>query len=123
MTKHVLLLLCGLAPALAAASSIDTAMIDRLVKTKSDAVSACYEAGLARKPKLAGKINVHFTVENDGTVSQAAAKKGTTLRDDEVIGCVLAEFKTLVFPSRVDVCDASKENCSFTITYPLTFTP
>jgi hypothetical protein len=123
MTKHVLLLLCGLAPALAAASSFDTAQIDRLVQAKSDAVSACYEEGLARKPKLSGKILVLFTVENDGTVSDAVTKKGTTLRDDAVIGCVLAEFKTLVFPSRVDSCDASKENCSVKITYPLSFTP
>lgn len=123
MNKHVLLLLCGLAPALAAASSIDTAQIDRLVKTKSEAISVCYEEGLARKPKLSGRIVVLFTVENDGTVSDAVTKKGTTLRDETVIGCVLAEFETLVFPSRVDACDASKENCSVTITYPLSFTP
>src|SRR5262245_49535907 len=106
-------------PAAASASSIDTQLIDSKVKAKSDRISVCYEEGLARKPKLSGKIVVLFVVENDGTVSSVEAiKKGTTLKDETVTACVLKEFEDLTFPSRVDACDASKENCTVKITYP-----
>lgn len=111
-------------PCVVQASSIDTRLIDEKVKTRSEAISVCYEEGLSRKPKLAGKIVVLFVVENDGTVSSVTVtKKGTTLKDETVTACILAEFTTLTFPSREDACDASKENCSVKITYPLTFTP
>lgn len=116
-------LLLGLSCVLQA-SSLDTRLIDEKVKTRSEAISVCYEEGLSRKPKLAGKIVVLFVVENDGTVSSVAVtKKGTTLKDETVTACILAEFATLTFPSREDECDASKENCSVKVTYPLTFTP
>lgn len=112
-----------LAPVAAFATSIDTKTIDERVRTKREAVAACYDEGLARKPKLAGKILVLFVVENDGTVSDASAKKGTTLKDETVVNCVLGEIKTLVFPPMGDDCDASRDDCTVKITYPFTFTP
>lgn len=115
---------CVLVLPAAAASTIDTRVIDDNVQAKSDAISVCYEEGLARKPKLSGKIVVLFLVENDGTVSKVeVTKKGTTLKDEIVTTCVLAEFEKLTFPVREDGCDASKENCTVKVTYPLTFTP
>lgn len=105
------------------ASSIDTKLIDETVKTKQDAISDCYDEGLKRKPKLRGKIVVLFTVEKDGAVSDAVTKKGTTLADETVVSCVIAEMKTLTFPPMSDDCDVSKEDCSVKITYPFAFTP
>lgn len=107
----------------AIASSLDTKRIDETVRTKQDAIAACYDEGLARKPRLSGKIVVLFTVENDGTVSDAVTKKGTTLEDDTVVSCVLREIETLVFPPPNPDCDASRDDCTVKITYPFTFTP
>lgn len=120
----LLALSCVALSSTALASSLDTKLIDAKVKEKSDAISVCYEEGLARKPKLRGKIVVLFVVENDGIVSSAnVQKKGTTMTDEAVTACILAEFETLSFPGREDGCDASKENCTVKVTYPLTFTP
>jgi hypothetical protein len=117
-------LLAQLLPALALASSIDPRVIDEHVHAKQDEIQACYDEGLARKPKLAGKIVVLFTVENDGRVSDAVTKKATTLRDPAVVECVLGVFETLVFEGGLTPgCDASKNDCTVKITYPLTFTP
>jgi TonB family protein len=104
-------------------SSIDTNLIDQTVKTKQEAIADCYDEGLKRKPKLRGKIVVLFTVENDGRVSDAVIKKGTTLADDDVKSCVLAAMKELTFPPMGGDCDAAKEDCTVRITYPFTFTP
>jgi len=121
----LLALSCVALSSAAFASSIDTKLIDEKVKEKSDAISVCYEEGLSRRPKLAGKIVVLFVVENDGAVSSVSvAKKGTSMKDEAVTSCIVAEFEKLTFPGRVDDgCDASKENCTVKITYPLTFTP
>lgn len=104
-------------------ASLATGVIDEIVRKNQPAVQACYDEGLDRNPTLAGKIVVLFTVENDGTVSDAVAKKGTTLKDETVVTCVVDSFRTLVFPSRADACDASKQDCWVKVTYPLTFSP
>lgn len=105
------------------ASSLDTALIDRVVHTKIDEIQRCYDEGLARKPRLAGKVVVLFTVEKDGAVSEAVTKKGTTLKDETVVSCLLAAFRGLHFPDLAAGCDASEEDCSVKITYPLRFSP
>jgi hypothetical protein len=116
--------LCALlAPSLALASSIDSRQIDEVVHAEQERVQGCYDEGLARNSKLRGKIVVLFTVENDGTVSDVVTKKGTTIKDEKVVDCIDELFETLQFPGLSPGCDASKQDCTVKITYPLTFTP
>jgi hypothetical protein len=50
----------------------------------------------AKRPTLAGTIDVHFVVGADGSVTQASVTAGLDLAVD---GCVLDEIKRIQFPS------------------------
>jgi len=74
----------------------------------------CYEAGLARDPKLTGRVVVKFVVEKkDGKVS-SAEDNGSDLPDAATVACVVGVYKTMVFPAPWD---------RMTITYPIVFSP
>ena len=105
----------------AAADSIDTKVIDSVVRGKMDDFRACYEEGLKRKPNLAGKLVAKFKVERDGSVHEAGLTK-STLRDQQVESCLVGVFETMEFPAFGPPC-ADGEDCSVNITYPLHFAP
>ena len=104
------------------AASISRETIDKIVHEKADDLQTCYQDQLDEHPKLKGKVTVLFTVENDGAVSDAKVK-ATTLKNEEVEECVLDLFRALIFPDLNGACDASREDCTVKITYPLTFSP
>lgn len=58
----------------------------------------CFEAGLARHPKLAGLVTVRFSIERDGGVSHVA-DGGSDLPDGEVTQCMIQRFRGLRFPA------------------------
>ncbi|HLM72792.1 MAG TPA: AgmX/PglI C-terminal domain-containing protein [Polyangiaceae bacterium] len=85
--------------------------VRKVVRANFDKFTACYQEGLKRDPKLAGRVAVQFVIEPDGTVSEASSvaappsKAGagaqelvTTLNDKKVVGCVLDAYRKLVFP-------------------------
>lgn len=74
----------------------------------------CYQAALAKNPALAGRVNVKFTIDPDGKVSNAK-DEGSTLASAGVINCIIIAFGKLKFPA---VKDAST-----TIVYPLVLEP
>src|SRR5687768_8775490 len=83
----------------ARAASIDPKTVDDVVRGKQEAFQTCYDEGLSRKPKLRGKVVVLFRVEKDGSVTTVEARaKGTTLKDDTVVTCLLGAFRDLHFP-------------------------
>jgi len=108
-------------PAVAAASSIATSVIDKVVHEKASGFQDCYEEGLARKPHMKGKAVVKFKVDRDGSVHEAGLAK-STLRDEKVEACLVGVFETMRFPELGPPC-ADGEDCRVTVTYPLTFAP
>ncbi len=60
-------------------------------------IKQCYERSAAKKKNLSGKLVVRFVITEQGSVGECAAKE-TTLADDGVSACVVAEVKTWTFP-------------------------
>ena len=82
---------------------------------------ACYEAGLAENPTLAGRVSVDFVIGKDGLV--AAARDGASelgdeglfgARSESVRACIVRAFSALEFPSAA---------CTIRVTYPLALDP
>jgi hypothetical protein len=57
----------------------------------------CYEAGLARNPRLTGRGAVRFVIGNDGAVSNARSA-GATLQDAATVDCIARVPEFLSFP-------------------------
>lgn len=74
------------------------AEIDPVMKEHLPSIRGCYQAQLARRPELAGKVVMKFVVAKDGTVSSATVKS-TTLNSPETEGCMIAEFGKMRFPA------------------------
>jgi hypothetical protein len=82
--------------------------IKPVVRASYDRMGACYKQGLDRDPKLAGTIDVHLAIGEDGAVLGADApkkksakpgrKRADKLMDPEVVECVEKVFMTLRFP-------------------------
>jgi len=72
--------------------------IQRVVRQSFGRFRACYEAGLARNPGLAGRVSTRFVIVRDGTVG-AVADAGADLADADVGACVRRAFGALEFPA------------------------
>lgn len=88
--------------------------IRAVVRASYDRVRPCYEAGLARDPKLAGRVGIRFVIERDGKVSSTRVAD-CTLPDCEVARCVRDELKSLTFPE--------PEGGVVSLVYPLMLEP
>jgi len=88
--------------------------IQRIVRANFGAFRVCYRSGLARDPTLAGRVVVRFSIGGDGAVA-LAVDAGSTLRDDDVVSCVVRGFLNLPFPAT--------GGQPVTVLYPLTFSP
>jgi hypothetical protein len=89
-------------------------VIQQRIRASYSAFRRCYEGGLARDPKLSGRVQVRFVIGHAGQVSDVT-DHGSTLPDPEVVACVVDRFKTLEFP-------APKETI-VTVVYPIQFAP
>ena len=87
-------------------------MISRVVRQKLATMRACYEAGLARNPALAGRVAIKFTIDRTGSVAQAEMS-GSSLVDPQVNACIVRAFRGLSFPAPA--------GGNITVMYPLTF--
>jgi outer membrane biosynthesis protein TonB len=88
--------------------------IQAIVRANYDRVRACYEPGLARDPKLAGRVGIRFVIGRDGKVASTRIAD-CTLPDCSVAQCVRDEFKALTFPE--------PEGGIVTVVYPLMLEP
>lgn len=99
----------GFAGTIPGTGRIDPNEVRKVVRANFDKFTACYQEGLKRDPKLAGKVAVQLVIEPDGHVSEVssvASPSGgggseelvTTLKDKKVIECVLEAHRKLVFP-------------------------
>jgi TonB family protein len=74
----------------------------------------CYEAGLARNPKLKGRVTVRFVIDRDGRVSLSDLVK-STLGDEATTSCVVDGYRRLRFPK--------PDGGVVTVVYPVHFSP
>jgi hypothetical protein len=74
---------------------LDRAAIQRVISQHLHEIQACYERALLRHHKLIGKIVLDWTIEQDGTVSQARL---VTPGLGEVGSCVLQSLRSWRFP-------------------------
>ena len=102
------------APAAPAASAVPALDVNRLpftsdsiaqvVRAKQGDIQDCYERFLAqRQEKVQGRLLTRFAISPGGTVTGAQVEKhGTTLKDKELHGCVVAVLSKLHFPKPPD---------------------
>ena len=73
--------------------------IQKTIRADFGSMRQCYEKALAKKADLRGRITVAFTIERDGSVSNAElAPSADALVDPVVTACVVARFAALKFP-------------------------
>ncbi len=77
-------------PARKAAST--DAQIGRVMRAHAPQIQQCYEQQLSQNPKLAGRVQLTFVAEPDGSVTGAKVEDAeTTLKSSELHRCLLAE--------------------------------
>jgi hypothetical protein len=80
----------------------------------------CYGDALGRDPKLAGTIELDFTIMGDpkvgGVVGEATIGDGTTIADRDFQTCVRESMMSVTF-------DAPPEGGEITVVYPIALSP
>ena len=88
--------------------------IQRVVRDNLGRFRGCYVEGLARDPKLTGRVSTKFAIARDGTVA-TVADAGSELPDASVVACIQRAFSSLEFPA--------SPSGVVTVTYPLDLQP
>lgn len=99
--------------------SLDKASVQRVIRAAFGDFKACYEEGLKRDPKLAGRVNIRFKILVDGHVTDVAEAPSSPegpplLSDKKTVSCILTRFQALVF---------DKQAAPAIVTYPIQFNP
>lgn len=89
-------------------------VIRRTIRQNHGRLRKCYEEALGRDPKLAGRVNVRFVIEEDGSVRDAV-DRDSDLPDAAVIACVVGVYEDLSFPP--------PKGGIVTVVYPVHFAP
>ncbi len=89
-------------------------LIQRVIRLGFGRFKSCYEGGLARDPKLEGRVSVRFVIERDGTVHNST-DSGSDIPDTAVRDCVVHEFLGFKFPA--------PETGIVTVVYPIMLAP
>lgn len=87
-------------------------LISQTLNDNIGGIKFCYELGLKRNPALSGKVEVEFTIGEDGRVSDAIVKS-STLKDKHVEDCILRKIRSLRFPK--------PSGGKITVKYPFVF--
>lgn len=101
-----------LVPAAASANSLDVAHLKDTIRAMGPDLRRCWEAALARNPKLPeGRVVTVFRIEKSGEVSTAQTTENET-GDEIFAACTRGVFKLTPFGERPEPVN---------ITYPLVF--
>lgn len=94
------LALATLVPSIAAPAGarISPDFVRSVVRSHLSEVQGCYEEGLARRPELAGRIVVRWTVAMSGSVLDARVQS-STLGDPGVESCIVTAIRRWTFPA------------------------
>lgn len=96
------------------AHSLDVEPIRRAVRENQEDLRRCYERGLLRDPNVAGRVDIRWRIERDGTVGDVELAERPTLADACVVVCVMHEVATWTFPTHTS-------EDGFLVTYPFRF--
>ncbi len=77
--------------------SLDKEIIRRIVRRHIDEVNYCYEPELTKKPDLAGRILVQFTIAASGEVI-ASVPQNSTMGNARVENCIVQAVRRWEFP-------------------------
>lgn len=95
-----------------ASGALSPEVIRRHIRQHTNAVRHCYEAELARRPDLSGRVAIRFVIGQDGTVVSAAVAE-SSVESPSVGQCVAGAIRRIGFPPPgVGVV---------VVTYPFTF--
>lgn len=89
-------------------------VIQRVVRNNFGRFRSCYMNGLRDNPNLEGRVVARFTVDRQGMVS-SAQDGGSSLPNQQVVGCVVKAFYSLSFPEH--------DGGIVTVVYPLALQP
>ena len=95
--------------------SLDKDLIRRIVRAHIGEIRHCYNEGLQRDPKLAGKVIVEFTIAATGKVSHSEVAT-STVPDDAVGTCIAAAAGRWLFPK-------PEGGAPVQVTYPFVLEP
>jgi beta-lactamase regulating signal transducer with metallopeptidase domain len=88
--------------------------VQTAVRSHFTAMKACYEAGLAKDPKLAGRVVAKYEFDENGATTKVE-DEGSTMPDKAVVACVLDEFRHITYPAA--------PGGVVTVVYPIEFAP
>ncbi len=94
--------------------TLDSDAIARVVRARIRMVQDCYERELKRNPQLSGKIEIEFTIGENGTVEDARVSNNR-MGSDGVGACIVGRIRRWRFPR--------PKGGSVTVNYPFIFTP
>ena len=77
--------------------SLNKEIIRRIIRRHIDEVKACYEQELTKKPDLAGRIMVQFTIAASGQVI-ASVLQNSTMANARVENCTVQAVRRWEFP-------------------------
>ncbi|HVY48006.1 MAG TPA: AgmX/PglI C-terminal domain-containing protein [Minicystis sp.] len=89
-------------------------VVQRVVRMHFGPFRLCYDKGLAKDPRLGGRLVTSFVIDPQGAAS-GVADAGSDLPDADVAACVRRGFASLTFPP--------PESGAVTVVYPITFEP
>jgi hypothetical protein len=92
--------------------------IQDAVRMRFGAYRKCYETMLTRKPGAGGKIELAFTIGNDGKPRDVAVDLSSGLQDAELASCAKAATEHLSFPAW-----STDPKASTTVKYPIVVSP
>lgn len=81
--------------------SLDKDIIRRIVRAHINEIRYCYNQGLHKDPKLAGRVTIELTIAANGTVS-ASDVADSTVADEAVGTCAAKAVKRWKFPKPED---------------------
>jgi len=93
--------------------ALDSDAIAKVVRGRMKMVQDCYERELKRDPSLAGKIEIEFTIDEEGRVVEAVVANNK-MGSDAVGECIVSRLKRWRFPK--------PEGGSVTVNFPFIFT-
>jgi TonB family protein len=95
--------------------SLDKDVIRTIIRRHINEVKYCYEQELAQAPRLAGRVDVEFTIDVDGHVT-ASALASSTMGNASVESCVVKAVRRWEFPPPVG-------GGIVIVKYPFSFSP
>jgi hypothetical protein len=96
------------------AGNISQDEVLRIVRINYGRFRLCYERGLRGDSTLAGRVDIHFVIDAQGSV-KSVTDGGATLHDEDTVACVRRGFTALAFPA--------PSSGTVKVTYPLVFAP